>query len=117
MMREYCSLAEETIDKVMLEKYNTRVICQDLASAEAFTKIQAERGNPVASVVVGDVNGIAAGIGEDHYEELDPDIVTNLEEIDGDAKEVLGDEMVAMSWAAVGLTYRQDLFEEAGIPE
>jgi len=117
MMRDYCSLAEDTIDEIMLEEYNTKVVCQDLSSAEAFTKIQSEKDDPVASVVVSDVNGTAAGIAGDYYEELDSEIVANLNEIDGEATEVLGDKMVAISYAAIGLTYRSDLFDEKGLEE
>ena len=116
MMRQYCEVAEDTIDKVMLEKYNTVVKCQNLASAEAYSKVQSERENPVASVVVGDAIGVAAGVEADYYEELDPEVVTNMELLEGYPREAFGNEAVAIANETINMAYRKDLFEEKGIP-
>src|SRR5690625_2489980 len=57
----FCELAAESIDKVMLEEHNTVIVCQDLSASQAYTKVQAEKNDPLSSVIVADSGVIAAG--------------------------------------------------------
>src|SRR5699024_7080537 len=62
----YCDYLQETAGKVLMEEYNTEVVCSQANASDTYAKVISEKDNPVASVVVTDemvsVAGMKAGL-------------------------------------------------------
>lgn len=114
-LREYCPLAETHINPIMLKEYNTKVICQEIASAEAFTKAMAQKENPEVSVVINDAAGALAGAKTGLWAKLDPSLVLNRAELHKQAS-VPGYEefLVGVAAPSYGIQWRTDIFKEKG---
>lgn len=104
-------LLEKTVSKTMLEKFNTKVVWQELLIQQAFTKVLAQRAHPEVSASIVDgvnyLNGEKAGL----WADIDRKIVTNLQYVYPAAlKPFPGGRGVPFEANTVGIQYRTDIF-------
>jgi putative spermidine/putrescine transport system substrate-binding protein len=108
-------LLDKSIGKIMLEKFNTKVVWQELLIQQAFTKVLAQKAHPEVSVSVADgvnyQNGEKVGL----WADLDPKIVTNLQYVYPAAMVPFpGRHGVPFEANTVGIQYRTDVFLKNG---
>lgn len=108
------ALIEKVLGPIMLEKYNTKLVTQDMLNAAAYAKAVAEKGNPKASVVVTEIFDAMRGAKQGLWAELDKSIVTNIDALMPSAKKAVTDHYVPLLGSDMVMSYRSDVFDKRG---
>jgi putative spermidine/putrescine transport system substrate-binding protein len=104
-----------TIGSIMLSRYNTEVVYQDLLTADEYTKLVAEKAHPTASVWILDAAHAIAAKNLGLLEKLDPKVVTNLKDLVPSAKPAaVGEYGGGIALITAGIAYRTDVFAQNG---
>jgi putative spermidine/putrescine transport system substrate-binding protein len=104
-----------TIGPIMLSKYHTEVVYQDLLTADSYTKLVAEKAHPVASVWILDAAHAISAQRLGLLEKLDTKIVTNLKDlVPAGRPAAVGDYGGGMALITAGIAYRTDIFTQNG---
>jgi len=104
-----------TVAPIMLSKYNTQLVYQDLLTADEYTKLVAEKNHPTASVWILDAAHAIAAERLGLLEKLDPNIVTNIKDLVPSARPAaVGDYGGGIALITAGIAYRTDIFSQHG---
>ena len=108
-------IIERVAGPIMLQRFNTKIIYEDLLVSEQYSKLLAQKDKPQVSVVTTtDVEfqmGKAAGL----WEKLDPNIVTNIKDLFPLARtEPYGEYSVGFAVWTVVIQYNTKVFQEKG---
>src|SRR5690348_14055788 len=74
-------ILDRTINKTMLEKYNTKVVWQEVLIQEAYAKLLAARNAPPVSVSIVNPEIYRLRVKAGLWSDIDPKIVTNLSQV------------------------------------
>lgn len=104
-----------TVGPIMLSKYHTQIVYQDLLTADEYTKLVAEKNHPTASVWILDAAHAIAAERLGLLQKLDPSIVTNLKDLVPSARPAaVGDYGGGIALITAGIAYRTDVFQQHG---
>lgn len=110
-------ILDRTVNRVMLERYNTKVVWEELLIQQAYTKILAQGRNPEVSVSIVNPEIYRLGQQAGVWANIDPRIVTNLAQVFPAAtKAYPGQLAVPLQANTVGVAYRTDIFLQRGFP-
>ncbi|HWK27163.1 MAG TPA: extracellular solute-binding protein [Solirubrobacter sp.] len=111
------ALIQKVLGPIMEEKYNTKLVTQDMLNAAAYAKAVAEKNNPKASVVVTEIFDAMRGAEQGMWAKLDPSIVTNIDGLMPSAKKAVSDTYAPLLASDMVMAYRTDVFKDHGFPE
>lgn len=111
------ALIEKVLGPIMEEKYNTKLVTQDMLNAAAYAKAVAEKDSPKASVVVTEIFDAMRGAQQGLWAKIDPSIVTNIDGLMPSAKKAVSENYVPLLASDMVMTYRTDVFKDEGFPE
>ena len=112
----YGPIFQRTAAKVMREKFNVDVICQDSNGSEMISKLKASAARPEASVACPDAGSYIVGQSAGMWDNFDLSKLTNLSAVQDFAKSppIYGKAHFAIANGSIGIQYHTKVFLKNG---